>query len=138
MSDPTVIAIIEDDVAVREALSDLLQVLGLPCRAFDRAEAFRNVYAPGVFACLITDVRLPGISGLELLQRLKATGTTMPIILISSLTDPTVRQRAEEYGAHAFLSKPLEAEVLIGYLKSALGSDLLPSEREQRDGGGDG
>ncbi|RCS21905.1 response regulator [Phyllobacterium salinisoli] len=126
-----VIAIVEDDEAMREALSDLLQVIDLPCHTFDRAETFLAALAPGTFDCLITDVRLPGISGLELLQRLKGMGSTMPVIVVTSHSDPNTRSLAIAIGAHAFLTKPVATEILLQHLKSAVRHDVSP-------GGGDG
>ena len=108
---------------MREALSDLLAVLNLSSRTFDRAESFLAEYAPGQFECLITDVRMPGISGLELQQRLRALGSSMPVIIITSATDPRTRARALEGGALAFLAKPVSDDVLIRHLKSALDWD---------------
>jgi two-component system, LuxR family, response regulator FixJ len=119
-----VIAIVEDDEAVRQALSDLLQVLNLPHRAFDRAESFLAEYAPGLFDCLITDLRMPGIGGLELLRRLRAQGSSIPVIVVTSVTDSTARVQALAGGAQAFLAKPVSDEVLIAHLKSLLKWDL--------------
>lgn len=120
MLESPVIAIVEHDAAIREALSDLLQVFGLSCRTFDRAEAFLAVHEASAFGCLISDVRLPGISGLDLLQRLKESGSTMPVIITTSYTDPNIRSRAMQCGAHAYLTKPFADEVLLQHLKSAL------------------
>jgi FixJ family two-component response regulator len=66
---------------MREALSELLQVFGLPCR--NRADAFLAAYAPGSFNCVTTDIRMPGISGLELLQKLNSLGSTIPVIVVT-------------------------------------------------------
>jgi len=118
--DPPVIAVVEDDEAMREAFCDLLQVLGLSCRAFDRAEAFLAAYEPRAFDCLISDVQLPGISGLELLQRLKGMGSAMPVIIVTSHADPGLRSRAMAQGAHGFLTKPLANDALLECLRSAL------------------
>jgi two-component system, LuxR family, response regulator FixJ len=115
---------VEDDEAVRQALSDLLQVLNLPHRAFDRAEAFLADYAPGLFDCLITDLRMPGIGGLELLQRLRALGSSIPVIVVTSVTDSATRAQALAGGAQAFLAKPVSDEVLIAHLKSLLKWDF--------------
>jgi FixJ family two-component response regulator len=114
---------------VREALSDLLAVLDMSCRTFDRAESFLASYTPGRFDCLITDVSMPGMSGLELQQRLRALGSSMPVIIITSTTDPTTRVRALEGGAHAFLVKPVHDDHLIRHLESA----LKPRGRELGD-----
>ncbi|PYE86963.1 response regulator transcription factor [Phyllobacterium leguminum] len=123
-----VIAIVEDDEAMREALSDLFQVLGLPCHTFERAETFLAAHESGVFDCLITDVRLPGISGLDLLQRLKTMGSTMPVIVVTSHTDPNIRSRAIAIGAHAYLTKPLASDALLQHLKSAVRYDFSPGD----------
>ena len=135
MSKTPTVAIVEDDEAVREALSDLLQVLNLSYRAFDRADSFLAEYVPGQFDCLITDVRMSGISGLELQQRLRALGSSMPIIIVTSATDPMTRARALEGGAHAFLTKPVSNDVLIHHLKSALNWNSARDGGEEQEPG---
>jgi two-component system, LuxR family, response regulator FixJ len=115
------IAIVDDDDDVRQALSDLLLVLGLSSSTYDRAEAFLAAYEPGVFACLVTDVRMSGMSGLELLLHLRRVGDAVPVIVITSDTSPKTRLQALEGGAHAFMTKPVEDSVLLGHLQSALG-----------------
>ena len=115
-----IVAVIDDDEAVREALSDLLLVLGLACRTFDRAEAFMAEYQPDRFDCLITDVSMPGRSGLELQERLRELGSSMPIIVISADTSASTRARALSGGALACLAKPVNDDVLLRHLESAL------------------
>ena len=107
---------------MREALSDLLLVMDLSCRTFDRAETLLVEYEPGIFGCVITDVRMPGMSGLELLRRLRSFDGSVPVIVITSDTDPKTRSQALDGGAHAYLTKPIEDHVLLGHLKSALGT----------------
>ena len=85
MSKAPIVAIVDDDEAVRDALCELLLVLNLSCRAFDRAEAFMADYAPGKFDCLVTDVSMPGRSGLDMLQQLGRLGPRLP----SSSSPPT-------------------------------------------------
>lgn len=131
LPNPPVIAIVDDDEAMREALSELLQVLALSCRTFDRAEAFLAAYASGSFDCLITDIRMPGISGLELQQKLKSLGSTMPVIVVTSSGDPLTRSRALKDGAIAYLSKPVKDEVLIRHLMAALGRDYSVGETDR-------
>ena len=131
MFNPPVIAVVDDDEAIRDALSDLLLVMGYTCHVFDRAEAFLAADAPGRFDCLITDIRMPGIGGLELLQRLKAAGSTMPVITVTSLTDPLIRTRVLESGAHAYLTKPVTVDVLLQSLKTALPDRDIPGEDEE-------
>jgi FixJ family two-component response regulator len=120
LSDPTVIAVIEDDDAVREAFSDLLQALGFSCRAFDTAEAFLGAHESEAFGCLISDVRLPGISGLDLLRQLRSSGSTLPVIVVTAHMDPSVGRHVLENGAHACLSKPVAADLLVEHLRSVL------------------
>jgi len=115
-----VVAIVEDNEAVREALSDLLQVLNFSSRAFDRAEAFLAEFAPGRFDCLITDIRMPGVDGLELQRRLRALASSMPVIFVTSDGDPATKERALDEGAHAVLAKPVSDDDLIRCLKTAL------------------
>lgn len=116
-----VIAVIDDDPEVREALSELLQVLSLEGQAFSSAEEFLDSYRQGLFDCLITDVRMPGINGLELLSKLKAMGSDLPTIVISSSVAEETGAVALANGALAFLRKPIEDKVLIHYLSLALG-----------------
>jgi FixJ family two-component response regulator len=115
-----VIAVVDDDEAVRQALSELLQVLSMACRTFERAEAFLAVYRPGEFDCLITDLRMPGMGGLELQRKLRALGSQMPVIIVTSASDPLSRSRAMEEGAFACLTKPVGGDVLLHYLTAAL------------------
>jgi two-component system response regulator FixJ len=105
---------------VREALSDLLLVLDLSCRTFDRAEAFMAEYVPERFDCLIADVSMPGHSGLDLLRHLRSIGCSMPVIIVTADTNPATRSRAMSCGAQAYLTKPVSSEALIRDLRSAL------------------
>jgi FixJ family two-component response regulator len=132
---PPVIAVVDDEEAIRDALSDLLLVMGYSCQAFDRAEAFVATYAPGRFDCLITDIRMPGMSGLDLLQHLEAAGSTMPVIVVTSMTDPATRSRALASGAHAYLTKPVTDDVLLQSLKTALPGREIPSDDEDGPSG---
>jgi FixJ family two-component response regulator len=132
---PLVIAVVDDEEAIRDALSDLLLVMGYSCQAFDRAEAFLAADAPNRFDCLITDIRMPGMNGLELLQHLKAAGSTLPVIIVTSMNDPLVRSRALESGAHAYLTKPVTDDVLLESLKTALPGRQIPGEDEEGPSG---
>jgi len=77
-------------------------------------------YAPGSFDCLITDVSMPGRSGLELLERLRSLGSTLPVIIVTADASATTRSRATKSGVHAFLTKPVNSDELIAHLRSAL------------------
>jgi two-component system response regulator FixJ len=125
LSNSPLVAVVDDDAAVREALSDLLQVLGLACRSFRQAEAFLEAFVPGLFDGLVTDIRMPGMGGLELLRRMRALAPSMPVIVITSITDPAIHRAVLGHGALALLTKPIVSDELIRHLK-ALGYDGGP------------
>jgi two-component system response regulator FixJ len=114
------VAVVDDDPEMREALSELLQVLGLECQTFSSAESFLESYRPDAFRCLITDVRMPGINGLDLLRQLQEMGSDLPSIVISSSVAEETAALALKNGALAFLKKPIEEKALIHYLSVAL------------------
>jgi FixJ family two-component response regulator len=102
------ICIIEDDDSVRRALGRLLRSVGLGVESFATAEEFLQCFARTQPSCLILDVHLPGLSGLELQQRLHDEGRTIPIVVITAYADEKVREQAFQAGAIAFLPKPFE------------------------------
>lgn len=131
---PLVIAIVDDDKAMREALFDLLQVEGFSGRTFECAAAFLADYAADRFDCLITDVRMPRMDGLELLRKLRELGSGIPVIVITSSADQATHSRALQDGAIACFTKPVADEVLLAQLRSVLGwngagQQTGPSER---------
>ncbi|WP_436049578.1 response regulator transcription factor [Phenylobacterium sp. LjRoot225] len=115
------IAIVDDDSEMRAALCDLLLVEGLACRAFASAEAFLAAHAPGAFVSVVTDLRMPGMTGLELLARIKRSEPDLPVIVVTSAIDAQTRQRAMDGGARAFLVKPIRDADLLSHLASILG-----------------
>jgi len=113
-------AIVDDDDALRNSLDDLLQSVGFRVQGFASAEAFlRAQHAPET-ACLILDVRLPGMNGLELQRQLGAAHWRLPIIFVTAYADANVRARALAAGAVAFLSKPCREEDLLNAIDAAL------------------
>ena len=123
MSDTPIIAIVDDDEAMREALLDLLEVAGFSARAFDSAAAFLAAYPSAPFDLLVTDIRMPGIDGIELQARLRAEGSSIPVVFVTSASDAATRRRAHEGGAFAYLTKPISDELLLGQIHAALGRD---------------
>ena len=85
-------------------------------------------YVPGRFDCLIADVKMPGHSGLDLLQRLRSLGSSIPVIIVTADTSPATRSRAVKGGAHAYLTKPISSEELLRHLQSALRHVGPPSD----------
>lgn len=120
MSKPSLIAIVDDDEAMRDALFDLLQVEGLSARTFGDAESFLACVVIDAFDCVITDVRMPGIDGLELQRRLRALGLSTPVIFVTSAEDKASRAQAMADGATAYLPKPLASTELLHELSIAL------------------
>ena len=120
---PTVplFAIVDDDTAMREALTELVEVFDFACEAFNGSESFLAAFAPGRFDALITDLNLIGETGLQLQQRLKILDPSLPVIIVSAQTDPATRSRVLSSGALAYLSKPINDEVLLRHLNTALG-----------------
>jgi FixJ family two-component response regulator len=114
------IAIVDDDVSVQSALQDLIEADGLSARCFGSAEEFLESDLQGKTACLIVDIRLPGMSGLDLQARLKADRLNTPIIFITSHGDERVRMQAMREGAAEFLIKPFDDQVLLSRVRAAL------------------
>jgi FixJ family two-component response regulator len=114
------VAVIEDDESVREATKHLLQLLGYATASFTSAEDFLKSGRVRDTACLITDVHLPGMSGVELQSRLIVESHHIPIIFITAFPEEAIRARVLEDGAIAYLSKPLQEQSLITCLDQAL------------------
>jgi FixJ family two-component response regulator len=115
-----VVAIVDDDAAVRVALEGLLRSAGLSARAFDSAETFIESGQQFQAGCLIADIRMPGMSGLELQAKLNAEHCRMPIVFITAHGDAQMRIQALRAGAVEFLAKPFNDEVLLETVRAAL------------------
>ena len=114
------IAIVDDDESLRSALQDLIESDGLSVLCFGSAEQFLNSEARQKAACLIADIRMPGMSGLELQAKLKAEGYRIPIIFITAHGDAEMRTLAMRDGAVEFLTKPFDDAVLLEIVHAAL------------------
>ena len=114
------VVIVDDDESVQSALQDLIETDGLSARCFASAEDFLQSGIQNKAACLITDIRMPGMSGLELQARLKADGVKTPIIFITAHGDTSVRIQAMREGAVEFLMKPFDDRVLLSRVRAAL------------------
>jgi FixJ family two-component response regulator len=117
---PSVVAVVDDDDLVRHALRRLLKASGLGAVAFGSAEDLLNSGQLREIACLIADVRMPGMSGLELQARLKAERCPIPIILITAHGDAKMRIQAMREGAVEFLTKPFDNAVLLEIVHAAV------------------
>jgi len=114
------VAVVDDDESVRESLPDLLKELGFAAIAFSSAEEFLCSACLCQTRCLILDIAMPGMNGLELQQELKVRGNRIPIIFISALKEEDVRELALEEGAAEFLLKPFSDTALLQALNTAL------------------
>ena len=117
---PSLVAILDDDELMRGALQGLLKAVGLPAEAFVSAEDFLNSGQQHQVACLIADIRMPGMSGLELQAKLNAERCRIPIIFITAHGDEKLRMQALRAGAVEFLAKPFDDEVLLDRVRAAL------------------
>src|SRR4051812_27416285 len=114
------ISIVDDDDALRNSLDDLIRSIGFRTQDFPSADAFLRATQARDTACLILDVRMPGMNGLELQRQLVAANWRTPIIFITSHADDDARARALAAGAVAFLYKPFREEDLLNALNAAL------------------
>src|SRR4029453_5066656 len=114
------IAVVDDDEAVRDALRNLLASLDLGVATFASAEAFLASPASTAASCLITDVQMPGMSGLDLQRHLAGSGNRMPVILITAFPHDHVRRQAEAAGAGGFFAKPFDSRPMCDCIERAL------------------
>jgi FixJ family two-component response regulator len=115
-----VVAIVDDDKSVREALVDFMNSLGFISQAFARSEDFLRSDWRRTTQCLIADVQMPDMSGLELHEHLARSGEPMPTVLITAYPDENVRARALGAGVLGYLVKPFSDAALLGCIQSAL------------------
>jgi FixJ family two-component response regulator len=122
-SERSLVSVVDDDESVRESLPDLLSEFGFAVRAFSSAEAFLSSnYVDGT-RCLILDIMMPGMTGLDVQEELRRRGRKIPIIFITAKRDEAIRARAIEQGAVKFLYKPFSETALLDALDAALKTD---------------
>ena len=114
------ISIVDDDESVRQALKSLIDSVGFRAEVFDSGEEFLKSPYLSQTDCLIADVRMPGMSGLELQERLNAAGSSIPIVFISAHEDKEARARGLRAGAIDFLQKPFSEDSLLGAISVCL------------------
>lgn len=116
------VSIIDDDETVRAALDSLLRSFGYSSRCYCSAEEFLCSDQVLETECLISDVQMPGLSGLQLLKNLREKKLAIPVILITAAADPAIRSQAERLGVSGFLNKPFDGEALVVLIQNAIGS----------------
>ena len=120
---PQAVFVVDDDDAVRDSLRLLLKSAGIPCEVFASAQEFLSAYDPAQPGCLVLDVRMPGMSGLEMQQELNLRGATIPVIFITGHGDIPMAVEAMQHGAFDFLQKPFRDQELLDRVNRALARD---------------
>jgi two-component system, LuxR family, response regulator FixJ len=124
MSDKPVIHVVDDDSAMRDSLAFLLDVNGFQPRTYESANVFLSNAAIDVPACVVSDIRMPGMNGIELVRELKQRGAAWPVILITGHGDVALAVEAMKAGAVDFIEKPFDDQTLLGAIRAALGAQL--------------
>jgi FixJ family two-component response regulator len=119
----TLISVVDDDESIRRTTTFLIESFGFQATAFESAETFLESGQLHDTSCLIVDVQMPGMNGLELQSELTAAGYDIPIIFITAYDNKVSRQQAMQAGAVAFLGKPFGDEQLLQTVRAALGHD---------------
>ncbi len=120
--------VVDDDLSARKGVAALASSMGVPCETFSSAEDFLDHYDPSRAGCLLIDLRLTGMSGLELQERLAAMGNTLPVILVSAHADVPTTVRAMRNGALTLLEKPYRDDQLADAIRTALQLDRKTQE----------
>jgi two-component system, LuxR family, response regulator FixJ len=128
--DSVAVHVIDDDEAVRESLAFLLRANEIEVRTYESGTAFLGVAPQLKSGCVVTDVRMPEISGIELLRRLKELKIFLPVIVITGHGDVPLAVEAMKFGAADFLEKPFDDEVLLAAVRSALNRQDSDSKRQ--------
>jgi two-component system, LuxR family, response regulator FixJ len=129
-SDTAVVHIIDDDEAVRQSTAFLLRTANIQVQTYETATNFLDALSQVKSGCIVTDVRMPGLSGIELLQRLRALKFSMPVIVITGHGDVPLAVEAMKAGATDFIEKPFNDEVLLGAVRTALSAHAIDSKRQ--------
>ena len=131
MTEIPVVFAVDDDPSVRSSLKFLLSTVGLQAETFDSADSFLRKELPDVPSCLVLDVRLPGLSGLDLQRELAARNIRIPIVFLTGHADIPMSVRAMKAGAVEFLTKPFRDEDLLNAVRVALDQDRARREQER-------
>ena len=127
--------IVDDDGDVLRSMRYLIESIGLRVETFASAQEFLDAYRPDVPGCLVVDVRMPGLSGLDLQDELRERGAEIPVIVITGYGDVSMAVRAMKAGAAEFLQKPVSDQVLLDHIQTAIARELdrYRSQAERRE-----
>ena len=123
MNDATVF-VIDDDASVRDSINLILSLKGMRTQLFSSAQDFLEAYRPEWRGCILTDLQMPGMSGLDLQQALHERGVLLPVVVLTAHGDVPTTRVAMKGGAFDFLEKPINDEVLLDVLKNAIREDI--------------
>jgi FixJ family two-component response regulator len=116
---PTIVIVVDDNPGFLESIVRVLSVHGFQVRTFDSAEALLESDAPGAASCMLLDIHLGGISGIELRRRLAASGSSCPVIFMTAIDDDATRNEAMKAGCVAYLKKPFAPQLLLDAIAKA-------------------
>jgi two-component system response regulator FixJ len=131
MGGSDLVHIIDDDDALRDSLSFLLSSAGIKTKTYETATGYANDPERGACGCILTDVRMPGMSGIDLLRKLKSDGLAVPVIVMTGHGDVPLAVEAMKLGALDFVEKPFDDDALIASVRSALGEAKRNSVHEE-------
>ena len=114
------VAIVDDEEGIRKALGRLLRAAGLEAHGYANGQEFLNAAAERRPDCVVLDLHMPGMSGLQVLRKLKAIGLLLPIVVITAHDEPETREQCLSTGARAYLRKPLEDRLLLNAISAAM------------------
>ena len=129
-SEPAIVHVIDDDEALRELLAFLLRTADIEAKSYASAAAFLDALPLKGLTCIITDVRMPGLSGIDLLRRVKELGIEVPVIVITGHGDVPLAVEAMRFGAVDFLEKPFDDEILLQSVRAALRRQAGAAKRQ--------
>ena len=123
------IAIVDDEEGIRKALGRLLRAAGLEAHGYANGQEFLTAAAERRPDCVVLDLHMPGMSGLQVLRKLKAAGLLLPIVVITAHDEPETREQCLSSGARAYLRKPLEDRLLLNAISAAMRPLSAPTKR---------
>ena len=123
------VAIVDDEEGIRKALSRLLRASGLEAESYANGQEFLDAAAEHRPDCVVLDLHMPGMSGLQVLRKLKAAGQRLSIVVITAHDEPETRERCIDAGACAYLRKPLEDRLLLNAISAAMRAHTAPTKR---------
>jgi len=123
------VAIVDDEEGIRKALSRLLRASGLEAESYANGQAFLDAAAAQRPDCVVLDLHMPGMSGLQVLRKLKAAGQLLSVVVITAHDEPETREQCIDAGACAYLRKPLEDRLLLNAISAAMRAHAAPTKR---------